>query len=271
MLQSRRRKGLIKRVLAFTSSVLFATATTPLPAHSTSLGTALGTPPGKAKPTGSPSRPIAQVVPMSIEYFRETKRLKEIHYAVSNHSILPLWQDPSEIALSQKYVRKTLPQSTPNQKKATSKSATTLPQKPVLLTSRGGDSIVPTHIAEDTGLKIAGVALSLVGAPYRWGGEGAGGFDCSGLTQYVYRKVGIVIPRTSFEQYRVGNFVPMSELHPGDLVFFSTSSSGPSHVAIYVGNGLIVQALNESTGVIVSHLSAAYYQRHYLGSRRVNV
>jgi cell wall-associated NlpC family hydrolase len=263
---------LIKRVLAFTSSVLFAAATTPLPAHSTMLAKALGNPPGKAKPTGSSTGAIGQPVPMTIEYFRETKRLKEIHYAVSSHSILPLWQDPSEIVLSQKkYFQTRVDQSKPIQKKTIIKNAPNLPQKPTRLSSRGSDSIVPAHITEDTGLKIAGVALSLVGTPYRWGGEGTGGLDCSGLTQYVYRKVGIVIPRTSYEQYGMGIAVPMSGLHPGDLIFFSTSGSGPSHVAVYVGNGLIVQALNESTGVIVSHLSATYYQRHYLGSRRVSV
>lgn len=265
---------MIKRVLAFTSSVLFAAGTTPWPAHSTHPTSLLPNAPGKAK-TGPSKTSILQegnptntmkTFSMSVDFFRETKRLQEIHYAVSKQSILPVWQDPNAFAYKQR-----IQQSKARLRPFTPKpTASTAPRKTPRLSSRSG-SIVPDRIAEDTGLRIASVALSLVGTPYSWGGESEQGFDCSGLSQYVYRKAGIAIPRTSYEQFCIGTALNMHALQPGDLVFFSTTGAGPSHVAIFVGNGLIVQALNASSGVIVSHLSSSYYQRHFLGGRRVNV
>jgi cell wall-associated NlpC family hydrolase len=76
------------------------------------------------------------------------------------------------------------------------------------------------------------------------------------------------LPRTTYEQFSVGSVVSRSSLRPGDLVFFTTDHAGASHVAVYIGNGLIVHALNERTGVIVSRLSDAYYASRYIGARR---
>ncbi|MCL6518120.1 MAG: C40 family peptidase [Alicyclobacillus sp.] len=119
----------------------------------------------------------------------------------------------------------------------------------------------------DAGVRIAAIALSLVGARYVWGGTGPDGFDCSGFVQYVYRKAGVFIPRTSYQQFEVGRAIGWSALRPGDLMFFDTSG-GPSHVAVYVGNGLMVQALNARTGVIVSHIDAPYFRERFVGARR---
>lgn len=110
-------------------------------------------------------------------------------------------------------------------------------------------------------------ALRYVGRPYRWAGIGRGGFDCSGLVLRVFSAIGIAMPHSSSGQYRAGTVVPAALLGPGDLVFFHTSNSGPSHVGIYLGAGRFVHA-SYSRGVIVSSMHEPYYAARYLGARR---
>ncbi|MHB8075295.1 C40 family peptidase [Desulfosporosinus fructosivorans] len=109
-------------------------------------------------------------------------------------------------------------------------------------------------------------ARSLTGVPYVYGGTSRSGFDCSGFTQYVYKGSGISLPRTSSSQYKVGSSVKKAELQEGDLVFFATNDSGPSHVGIYIGGESFIHASN--SGVRTSSLSEGYYAGRYLGARR---
>jgi peptidoglycan DL-endopeptidase CwlO len=88
-------------------------------------------------------------------------------------------------------------------------------------------------------------ALSRVGMPYVWGAAGPITFDCSGLVQWSMRQAGIIMPRVAVDQARTGPRVALSELQPGDLLFYHTDASAPtyiSHVAIYLGHGLMEQA-----------------------------
>ncbi len=88
-------------------------------------------------------------------------------------------------------------------------------------------------------------ALAQVGKPYVWGGDGPNVFDCSGLVQWSMRQAGIVMPRVAASQAQTGPQVPLSDLVPGDLLFYHTDPTAPayiSHVAIYLGNGLMLQA-----------------------------
>jgi peptidoglycan DL-endopeptidase CwlO len=88
-------------------------------------------------------------------------------------------------------------------------------------------------------------ALSRVGLPYVWGGAGPSVFDCSGLVQWSLRQAGLVMPRVAADQARTGPLVPLSDLRPGDLLFYHTDATAPtyiSHVAIYLGNGQMEQA-----------------------------
>ena len=110
-------------------------------------------------------------------------------------------------------------------------------------------------------------ALSLVGVPYVFGGTSRSGFDCSGYTQYVFKGSGISLPRTAFEQFRVGSSVNKAQLQSGDLVFFTTYAPGASHVGIYIGGGSFVHASN--SGVRTTSLSDSYYAGRYIGARRV--
>jgi cell wall-associated NlpC family hydrolase len=86
-------------------------------------------------------------------------------------------------------------------------------------------------------------AAEQLGLPYRWGGTGPGGFDCSGLVQAAYRAAGVELPRVAQDQFDVGPPVPDHGLvEPGDLLFFGASSRAVEHVGIYVGAGEMIDA-----------------------------
>ncbi|HYT09823.1 MAG TPA: NlpC/P60 family protein, partial [Mycobacteriales bacterium] len=88
-------------------------------------------------------------------------------------------------------------------------------------------------------------ALDQVGKPYVWGAEGPDAYDCSGLTQRSYAEAGVLLPRTAAEQAQVGQPVALADLRPGDLVFWAYDPANPAtvhHVALYAGDGLVVQA-----------------------------
>ncbi|WP_088226512.1 C40 family peptidase [Desulfosporosinus sp. FKB] len=117
---------------------------------------------------------------------------------------------------------------------------------------------------------IVGRALSLEGTPYVFGGTTRSGFDCSGFTKYVYANSGISLPRTSYAQFASGSPVSKNDLQPGDLVFFTTYTSGASHVGIYMGGGRFIHASNPNSGIEVSSLGDSFYASRYLGARRYN-
>ena len=121
------------------------------------------------------------------------------------------------------------------------------------------------------GYAVTGTALALRGTPYRNGGvEPQGGFDCSGFTQYVFSQHGLSLPREVRDQYRVGKEVRPDEVTAGDLLFFTTTASGPTHVAIAIGGDEFIHAPS-STGVVrVEHLSASYWSQRFLAARRAN-
>jgi cell wall-associated NlpC family hydrolase len=117
---------------------------------------------------------------------------------------------------------------------------------------------------------IVGDALGLRGAPYRNGGADPNGFDCSGFTQYVFGQHGIGLPRAVKEQFHEGKPVKASELSPGDLVFFTTTEPGASHVAIAIGGDEFVHAPSSAGVVRVEHLGAQYWAQRFIGARRLN-
>jgi cell wall-associated NlpC family hydrolase len=128
------------------------------------------------------------------------------------------------------------------------------------------------YISQDQPHRIVETADDYIGVPYVWGGSKPAGFDCSGFVQYVYRKHGVELPRTSKEMFaKAGDFVPAAELEPGDLVFFAERNGNrrtTSHVGIYIGDNRFISATN-SFGVKVSSLNGSYWGPQYIGAKRV--
>jgi len=114
--------------------------------------------------------------------------------------------------------------------------------------------------------------VNLLGINYRYGGmDATRGLDCSAFTVTIYsRALGVRLPRSSIEQFRVGNTIKKEELRIGDLVFFKTRRrrAAVSHVGIYVGENLFAHA-STKYGVIISSLDHPYYNRTYVGARRL--
>ncbi|MEI7646305.1 MAG: SH3 domain-containing protein [Chloroflexales bacterium] len=135
--------------------------------------------------------------------------------------------------------------------------------------TRGSDGAINIPASGD----VAGYAVQFIGYRYRWGGSSPSGFDCSGLTSYVYRQFGVGLPHSSAGQFStsygtmIGN---MGSLAPGDLVFFAGTggSRGISHVAIYIGGGQMVHAMTPSYGVQISSVWSSYWQNHFVGAIR---
>lgn len=120
----------------------------------------------------------------------------------------------------------------------------------------------------DTGAAMAALAISLVGAPYHFGGADAAGFDCSGLALYVHERVGLTIPRTAREQQRAAHPVPLARLAPGDLVFFHVHARRVDHVGIYAGSGRFIHAPRPGSPVAYGDLSDDYYRARLVSAGR---
>jgi cell wall-associated NlpC family hydrolase len=117
--------------------------------------------------------------------------------------------------------------------------------------------------------RLKEVAFQYLGIPYRFGGNSRYGLDCSAFTQDVFRQLGINLPRTAREQARLGKLV-RHRLKPGDLLFFSTYASYPSHVGIYIGNGKMIEASSVYGRVIVDDVANdPYLTRHFMFAKRI--
>lgn len=148
-----------------------------------------------------------------------------------------------------------------------------LPQLPAAQASMSG---VPTFLEPEilpSNATLGGQAVALayrfLGVPYVWGGDSPAGFDCSGLTMYVYGQLGIKLGHYTGFQYYAGLRVPRDQLQPGDLVFFRANSAGvPQHEGMYIGNGSFIQAPHTGDVVKVSSLFEARYALAYVGAVR---
>jgi peptidoglycan DL-endopeptidase CwlO len=116
---------------------------------------------------------------------------------------------------------------------------------------------------------IVGTALAQRGAPYRNGGADPMGFDCSGFTQYVFAQHGLPLPRAVRDQFKEGKPVETADIAAGDLLFFTTTDPGASHVAIAVGSDQFVHAPSSAGVVRVERLSVNYWATRFVGARRV--
>lgn len=111
------------------------------------------------------------------------------------------------------------------------------------------------------------VVQDFIGVPYRYGGHGLDGVDCSGLVDLVFARLGIELPRTTEALW--SQLPPAPALRPGVLVFFSYSGRGPDHVGIYLGGGRFVQASSYDGQVVEEGMNLPWYTSVYLGAREV--
>ena len=116
------------------------------------------------------------------------------------------------------------------------------------------------------GLRAAAIAERYLGVPYVWGGASPSGFDCSGLTMYIYAKLGVSLPHFTGAQWTSGRHVSRENLRPGDLVFF-TADLG--HMGMYIGGGRFIHAPHTGDVVKISTLTDPWYAREYQGAIRV--
>ena len=133
--------------------------------------------------------------------------------------------------------------------------------------ARASVDVAATHAktTESVPRSLVRIALTYLGAPYRWGGFTPAGFDCSGFVKYLHAKVGISIPHNVAAQYRYGTPVSKDELQPGDLVFFDRLR----HNGIYIGHGQFIHASRTGEGVRISNLDDSWYKSRWVGGRRL--
>ena len=138
--------------------------------------------------------------------------------------------------------------------------------------------VLTSNATSDKGSSIVETALSHLGTRYVYGGASAGGFDCSGFTMYIYKQFGYSLPHSATSQWLSGmgtKIYSISELQPGDLVFFNDPSRNKgkacSHAGIYIGNGQHVHASSSRNGgVITSDLTSGYYNTYFVGGLRLS-
>jgi len=130
--------------------------------------------------------------------------------------------------------------------------------------SKIGDSRAESSIRKS----LVSTAESYLGIPYLWGGTSPEtGFDCSGLTQAVYRLNGLSIPRSSKDQFAKGYSISKSKLQGGDLLFFGPKKKNVTHVAIYVGNGVFIHSPKSGQVIRKENLNTKTWSQQFIGAR----
>jgi cell wall-associated NlpC family hydrolase len=114
--------------------------------------------------------------------------------------------------------------------------------------------------------RVVTTAWRAVGVPYRWGGSSMSGFDCSGLTRWVYGQLGVSLPHYSAAQWSYGRRVSRRALAPGDLIFFS----GLGHVGIYLGHGAVIHAPRPGAEVRFERMNG-WLSSSFYGARRLRL
>jgi len=139
-----------------------------------------------------------------------------------------------------------------------------LPKEQDSLREQEGGSYDKSHLIAN--------AKAHLGGKYVWGGTQPSGFDCSGYMQYLYQKEGIALPRTAYEQSKVGASIRRDALQKGDLLFFLTDRRRNlpiTHVGMYIGNDYFIHAASKREGIIISSLSKSKYAKLYVKAKRI--
>jgi len=117
--------------------------------------------------------------------------------------------------------------------------------------------------------RVLARAKEFLGTPYGFGNKDSSQTDCSGFTQQVYKQFGVTLPRSAAEQARLGTDVDANDLQVGDLLFYQTYKSEPSHVAIYAGEGQIIHASYKNKRVQYDAIDKGYYKQRFMYAKRL--
>ncbi|MCS7253041.1 MAG: NlpC/P60 family protein [Armatimonadota bacterium] len=134
----------------------------------------------------------------------------------------------------------------------------------VQYTSFGGVTRFMSSIHNSLGYAIVNEAMRYLNVPYKYGGNSINGIDCSALVQKVYRTFGIKLPRTATEQLRYGVPINLSQIQPGDRVYFSNNGVRANHCGIYIGDGKFIHASGRHGKVTISSLYEPRYFKNLL-------
>ncbi|MBN2158928.1 MAG: C40 family peptidase [Spirochaetes bacterium] len=118
----------------------------------------------------------------------------------------------------------------------------------------------------DTRDRILETAKKYLGVRYNYGGMGAGGFDCSGFVQFVYRENGILLPRSTAAQFERGKKIGLDNVQPGDLLFFKIYRGRISHVGIYVSGSVFIHAPSSGKRVSFADMKTEYWKKRFAGA-----
>lgn len=129
--------------------------------------------------------------------------------------------------------------------------------------------VVDEEVAPAPLYQVLAKANEYLGIPYQFGNENTNRTDCSGFTQQVFGEFGIVLPRSAKEQSRYGKKIDVKDLQVGDLLFYRTYKKGPSHVAIYAGDGKIIHASYKAKRVQYDAFDKRYYRQRFLYAKRI--
>ena len=128
---------------------------------------------------------------------------------------------------------------------------------------------IPTIAVIDPG-QLVNTAKKYLGYPYHYGGASPRGFDCSGFTVFIFKKLGKELPRNEWQMYAAGKPVKKKDLKTGDILFFvNTYRRGLSHIGIYIGGNKFIHAAFWPLGVRVDSLSHPYYAARYYSACRI--
>ena len=131
------------------------------------------------------------------------------------------------------------------------------------------DGTTLSHAGKIAGEQVVAVAKTLVGVPYRYGGTSPNGFDCSGLVQYAYKEIGVNVPRSTRDQLRYAQSVPVPSLRAGDVLFFRVSDRKISHVGIYTGDGQFIHAPSSGGRVSYARIDNPFWKKRLISAGRL--
>lgn len=143
------------------------------------------------------------------------------------------------------------------------------PEKPIPIDEPKTKTEKIVHNIRNVKDKVLARAKDFLGTPYGFGNKDGERTDCSGFTQQVYRQFGVSLPRSAAEQAQVGEDVGMDDLQIGDLLFYRTYKSDPSHVAIYAGDGQIIHASYTNKKVQYDSINKDYYKQRFMYAKRL--